>query len=121
MSCPAITSTQFESLIDDNELVFVDFWAAWCAPCKQFSQVYEQVSEQFPSIVFAKVNIEEQLDLAEIFEVRSIPHLMIFKKGIVIYSDAGSMSATRLKELAQQAIDVDVGKIREQLDQDGKG
>jgi thioredoxin 1 len=108
---------EFEVLINDNELVFIDFWAAWCAPCKQFSKVYDQVSAQFPDIVFAKVNIEEQKELAELFEIRSIPHLMVFKKGIVIYSDAGSMPESALKELVQQALDADVSDIQSQLNE----
>lgn len=115
-----ITSAQFESLIDDNELVFVDFWAAWCAPCKQFSHIYEVVAEQFPSIVFAKVNIEEQQELADLFEIRSIPHLMVLKKGIIIYSDAGSMPESTLKELAQQALDVDVSEIDTEVNEKNK-
>ena len=111
-----IISTQFESIINSHEVVFVDFWAAWCAPCKQFSRVYELVSEQFPSILFAKVNIEEQQELADFFEIRSIPHLMVFKDGIIIYSDAGNIAESTLKELAQQALDADVSAIRAQLD-----
>ena len=110
-----ITNTQFESIVNYNQIVFVDFWAAWCAPCKQFSKVYELVSEQFPSIIFIKINIEEEQDLAEFFEIRSIPHLMVFKDGIIIYSDAGNISESTLKELAQQALDVDVSEIRAQL------
>jgi thioredoxin 1 len=116
MSSHNVTSGQFESIINEHELVFVDFWAAWCAPCKQFSRVYELVAEQFPSILFAKVNIEEQQELADFFEIRSIPHLMVFKDGIVIYSDAGSITESTLKELAQQALDVDVSKIRAELE-----
>ena len=118
MPSQIVTSSEFESLINDNETVFIDFWAAWCAPCKAFSTVYEQVSEQFPGIVFAKANIEEQQELADLFEIRSIPHLMVFKEGIVIYSDAGSMPESTLKELAQQALDADVSDIRAQLDQE---
>lgn len=118
MPTKTLTSSEFESIINENELVFIDFWAEWCAPCKQFSKVYEQVSDQFPGIVFAKVNIEEQQDLADFFEIRSIPHLMVFKDSIVIYSDAGSMPESTLKELAQQALDADVSEIRSQLDED---
>lgn len=118
MSCQALTSNQFETLINENELVFIDFWAEWCAPCKQFSRVYEQVADQFPTIKFVKVNIEEQQDLADFFEIRSIPHLMVFKHGIVIYSDAGSMPESTLKELAQQALDADISEIQAQLEQD---
>lgn len=116
MPSQSITSTQFESIINNNGVAFVDFWAAWCAPCKQFSRVYEEVSEQFPSILFAKVNIEEEQELADFFEIRSIPHLMVFKDGIIIYSDAGNIAESTLKELAQQALEADVSAIRAQLD-----
>lgn len=118
MPTKILIGTEFESLINENELVFIDFWAEWCAPCKQFAKVYEQVSDQFTSITFAKVNIEEQQELADLFEIRSIPHLMVFKEGIIIYSDAGSMPESTLKELAQQALDADVSEIRSQMDQE---
>ncbi|HAU1151487.1 TPA: thioredoxin family protein [Legionella pneumophila] len=120
MPTQTITSAEFESLINDNEIVFIDFWAEWCAPCKQFSKVYEQVSDQFPAVKFVKVNIEEQQELADFFEIRSIPHLMVFKDSIVIYSDAGSIPESTLKELAQQALDADVSEIRAQLEQKDK-
>ena len=116
MQTQNITSIQFESMIDGNQIVFVDFWAAWCAPCKQFSKAYELVAGQFPFILFVKINIEEEQELAEFFDIRSIPHLMIFKEGIIIYSDAGNISESTLKELAQQSLDVDVSDIRAQLD-----
>jgi thioredoxin 1 len=115
MSSQELINSEFEVLITENELVFVDFWAEWCAPCKQFSVIYEQVAAQFPSIKFTKVNIEHEKQLAEYFEIRSIPHLMIFKDGIVIYSDAGSIPESSLKELAQQALDADVSEIRAQI------
>lgn len=115
MSCHEVTSAQFQSCISAHEVVFVDFWAAWCAPCKQFLRVYEQIEEQYPSIFFAKVNIEEEQELADLFEIRSIPHLMIFKKGIIIYSDAGTIPESALKELAQQALAADVDAIVAEL------
>lgn len=115
-----ITSAEFQSLIDNNGIVFIDFWADWCAPCKQFSNTYEQVAEQFPHIKFAKVNIEVEQQLSDFFEIRSIPHLMVFKEGIVIYSNAGSMPASTLKELIDQALVVDVSAIKEELQQKDK-
>lgn len=113
-----INSTAFESVIQNNEIVFVDFWASWCAPCKQFAVVYDRVAPLYDQIIFGKVNIEEETALAEIFQIRSIPHLMVFKQGIAIYSESGSMPESTLKELIQQALDVDVSAIRAQLEKD---
>lgn len=113
MSLLNLTSSEFYSLIDEIEIIFIYFWAAWCAPCNQFSKVYEQVAHQFPYIQFAKVNIEVEQQLADLFEVRSIPHLIIFKEGIVIYSNAGSLPASTIKELVEQSVAVDVSPIRE--------
>ena len=109
----AITSSDFDELLKTDAIVFVDFWATWCAPCMQFSPVYEKVAKAYPGIVFASVDIEKEPSFAEIFSIRSIPHLMVFKEGIAIYSESGSMPESTLKELATQALSVDVSSIRE--------
>ena len=111
-----VRSSEFEALIQKNEIVFIDFWATWCAPCKQFATIYERVAELNPSVAFASINIENEAELAETFNIRSIPHLMVFKQGIAIYSEAGSMPESTLKELVEQALEADVSAIREQLD-----
>lgn len=112
-----ITGQAFEAFIEEHPIVFVDFWATWCAPCKQFATVYERIAEMHPNVVFASVNIEHETVLTETFNIRSIPHLMVFKQGIAIYSEAGSMPESTLKELVIQALDADVSAIRERLDE----
>lgn len=114
-----IKSAHFDALIKENGIVILDFWAEWCMPCKQFAQTYEKVAAQYPTILFGKVNVEEESELAEIFQIRSIPHLVVFKEGIAIYSEAGSMPESTLKELIEQALIVDVTAIRQQV-QDGE-
>ncbi|CEK10920.1 thioredoxin family protein [Legionella hackeliae] len=114
-----LKTKEFEEFIEKNELVFVDFWAEWCAPCKEFGRVYQLVAEQYPAIKFAKLDIEKEPELSEIFQIRSIPHLMVFKEGIAIYSEAGSMPESVLKDLVEQAIKVDVSEIRAQIEKDG--
>ncbi|KTD16155.1 thioredoxin [Legionella jordanis] len=116
MTINNLKAEQFEAIVENNKIVFIDFWAEWCAPCKQFAMVYEKVAQQNPNVYFAKINIEEETELAEVFQIRSIPHLMIFKDGIVIYSEAGSMPESTLKELVKQAIEADVSEIREKID-----
>jgi thioredoxin 1 len=111
----SVSGTELESLTNQNNIVFVDFWATWCAPCRQFGAVFEQVAAKHQDIIFAKVNIEEEQALAETFHIQSIPHLMVFKKGIVIYSAAGSMPESTLIELVQQAVAADVSKILEEM------
>lgn len=112
----AVTRDEFESLIEQNEVVFIDFWATWCAPCKQFAIIYERIAALNQNVTFATINIENEPELAETFNICSIPHLMVFKQGIAIYSEAGSMPESTLKELVEQALDADVSAIREQLD-----
>lgn len=111
----SISSEQFESILNDNDIVFVDFWAPWCAPCKQFAPIYERVAGFYPTILFTKINLEEEAAFSEVFQIRSIPHLMVFKKAVAIYSEAGTMPESTLKELAQQALNVDVSDILKQI------
>lgn len=114
----AISTEQFEATIQDHEIVLFDFWASWCAPCKQFAHVYDKVAAAYPQILFAKINIEEQQELADTFQIRSIPHIMVFKQGIVIYSEAGSMPESTLKDLVEQAVSANVSEIKAQLEKE---
>lgn len=116
-SVQQINADNFEDYITEHEIVIIDFWATWCAPCKNFSPVFSKVAKSYPNITFAKVDIEEEQDLAQAFEIRSVPHLMVFKKGIVIYSESGTMPESTLRELADQAISADVSAIVAQIDE----
>ncbi|ARG97409.1 thioredoxin family protein [Legionella micdadei] len=120
MSTYTLEFGQFDELLKKDEIVFIDFWAEWCAPCKQFGIVYERVAEQNPTIKFAKVNIEKEVEFADQLQIRSIPHLMIFKQGILIYSESGAMPESMLKDLVRQAIEVDVSEIRAEIDKKNK-
>lgn len=104
----------FNTLITDNELVFVDFWAPWCAPCKEFSKIFEHVASRYPGIQFAKINIDDHKELTLDYGIRSIPHLMVFKDGMVIYSDAGHMTEARLEEVARKALAFDIEDITQE-------
>ncbi|MCE3044079.1 thioredoxin family protein [Legionella sp. 16cNR16C] len=118
MMLKSVNEEQLDVLINQKGLFLIDFWAPWCAPCKQFGRIYEQVAEQNPDIDFVKINIEEQPQIADAFQIRSIPHLMIIKEGIAIYSESGSIPESTLKELLQQAQDIDVSEILNKMNQD---
>ncbi len=113
----SLDASNFEQTITEEPIVFVDFWATWCAPCTHFSAIYERVAADHSGVLFAKVDLEKSPELGEMFEIRSIPHVMAFKEGIAIYSDSGSLPESVLKELVEQAIGADVSDIKEQLDE----
>ena len=115
MATRNVTQTDFSDLIHQNPFVMVDFWAPWCGPCRAFAPIYEQVSEQHPDVVFAKVNTEEEQALAGAFQVRSIPTLMIFREQILIYSQPGSLPASALEELLGKAKALDMEEVRNEI------
>lgn len=115
MATVDLTKDNFEEVIENNDFVIVDFWAPWCGPCKGFAPVYEQVSESYPDIVFAKVNTEEQQELAGHFQIRSIPTLMMFREQIVIFGQPGALQASQLEDLISKAKDLDMDHVREQI------
>lgn len=113
MSTIEITNDNFESTILENEIVFIDFWAAWCGPCRVFAPIFEQASTEHADIVFAKVDTETQRELAAAFEIRSIPTLMAIRDRTVLFSQPGALPAGALADVIAQVRAVDMAAVRE--------
>ncbi|MFT3715221.1 MAG: thioredoxin [Gordonia sp. (in: high G+C Gram-positive bacteria)] len=110
MSAIDLTGQNFEQTVIDNDIVLVDFWASWCGPCRQFAPTFEAASEKNPDIVFGKVDTEAEQQLAAAASIRSIPTLMVFKKGHLIFNEAGALPPQALDSLIDQVKDLDVDK-----------
>lgn len=115
MATENITAQDFNETITNNEIVIVDFWAPWCGPCRSFAPIYEQVSENHQDIVFAKVNTEEEEELASHFQIRSIPTLMIFREQVVLFAQPGMLSASQLEEVISKVREVDMAKVHDEI------
>jgi thioredoxin 1 len=102
----------FESTVKANDIVFVDFWASWCGPCRQFAPVYEQASEDHPDLVFGSVNTEDEQELAGAAGITSIPTLMAFKEGALVFAQPGALPAATLTKLIAAVRDLDMDEVR---------
>jgi thioredoxin 1 len=112
MAVVNLTQENFETTVADNPFVVVDFWAPWCGPCRTFGPVFEKVSDDHDDIIFAKVNTEDEQQIAAHFQIRSIPTLMIFRDQIIIFSQPGALPEGSFRELLVKAGELDMDKVR---------
>ena len=115
-----ITQQNFESVVEKDGIVLIDWWAPWCGPCRTFGPTYESVASKHPDITFGKVNTESEQALSQAFDIRSIPTLMILRDKVMLYSQAGAMPETALENLIQQVRALDMEQVRARIEEKKK-
>ena len=115
MATKTLTAADFEHTVLDHEIVLVDFWAAWCGPCRQFAPVYERASAEHPDIVFGKVDTEAERSLAAAARITSIPTLMAFRQGILVFAQPGALPPAALAEVIAAVRALDMDEVRAQI------
>jgi len=115
-----LTDANFQAKAMESTIpVVVDFWAPWCGPCRQFAPVFESMSESHPDVVFAKINTEEERELAGHFQIRSIPTLMVFRQQIIVYAEPGALPPAALASIVEKVKELDMDDVRRQVAEQG--
>ncbi|MBN9105610.1 MAG: thioredoxin [Propionibacteriaceae bacterium] len=118
MATIALTADKFSDTVKSDGIVFVDFWATWCPPCRMFGPVFESASETNPDLVFAKVDTDAEQQLAGALEISSIPTLMAFRDGYLVFRQAGALGKGAFENLIQQVRDLDMDKLKAEAAKD---
>jgi len=115
MATIELTNENFNATIESGKTVIIDFWAPWCGPCRAFAPTFEAVSEEYPDVVFAKVNTEDQQELGAAFNIRSIPTLMVFREQVVLFSQPGMLPKSALHEVIKTSQALDMAKVHAEI------
>ena len=115
MATTDLTTATFEQAITDNDIVLIDWWAAWCGPCRSFAPTYAAASEKHPDVLFGKVDTEAARALAGAAQIMSIPTLMAFREGVLVFSQPGALPASALDEVIQAVRDLDMEDVHAQV------
>ena len=117
MAVVELNKENFESVVTGSPTVIVDYWAPWCGPCRGFAPVYERVAEMNPDVVFAKLNTEDEPEIAGHFQIRSIPTLMVFRESIIVFAQPGALPQGALEQVVEGAKALDMDEVRKQAGQ----
>jgi len=120
MAVVELTKENFEKVVTSNGTVIVDYWAPWCGPCRGFAPVFEKVAEAHPDVVFAKVNTDEEQEIAAHFQIRSIPTLMVFRDQVIVFSQPGALPQGAFEQVVQKAKELDMDEVRRQMKEEQK-
>ncbi len=115
MAVLELTKENFNQTIEGGKTVIIDFWAPWCGPCRAFAPTFEAVSEQYPDVVFAKINTEAEQELGAAFNIRSIPTLMVFREKVILFTQAGMLPKAALEQVVQKSLEVDMAKVHAEV------
>ncbi len=117
MAVLELTNENFNATIESGKTIIIDFWAPWCGPCRAFAPTFEAVAEEFPDVVFAKINTEAEPELGSSFNVRSIPTLMVFREQVIIFTQAGMLPKSGLQQVVHKSLEVDMAVVHAEIAQ----